>query len=246
MAITAPVQDGKVVDTSASANSSSTSSSKASKNNTSGLGKEAFLQLLVAQMQYQDPLQPTDNTEYIAQLATFSQLEATQNLEDTVDKDMANNLVGKYVILNTADSTGRTSTISGKVDYVMYENGEVFLAVNDGLYSLADLDTVANEEYYEAFEMANLFSNMMAGVPSVDNATVADVDKIKQAITLFDAMTPYQQKFLNDDDVKKLQALTEKFKDYITEEDTKEPSTEGTDGAEENKPTEGADGAENA
>ena len=39
------------------------------------LGKDAFLQLLVTQMKYQDPLNPSSNTEYIAQLATFSQLE---------------------------------------------------------------------------------------------------------------------------------------------------------------------------
>ena len=64
MALVQAVQDGKLVDTSASASSSSTASSKASASSTSGLDKEAFLQLLVAQMRYQDPLQPTDNTEY--------------------------------------------------------------------------------------------------------------------------------------------------------------------------------------
>ena len=44
------------------------------------LGKDAFLQLLVTQMKYQDPLNPSSNTEYIAQLATFSQLEQMQNI----------------------------------------------------------------------------------------------------------------------------------------------------------------------
>ena len=38
----------------------------------SELGKEEFLQLLVTQMKYQDPLEPTDNTEYVSQLAQFS------------------------------------------------------------------------------------------------------------------------------------------------------------------------------
>ena len=44
------------------------------KDSNSSLDKDAFLQLLVAQMKYQDPLEPTSNTEYISQLATFSEL----------------------------------------------------------------------------------------------------------------------------------------------------------------------------
>ena len=57
---------------------SSSSYSATSKGKTSGsdLDKEAFLNLLVTQMQYQDPLEPTDNTQYIAQMATFTQVEA--------------------------------------------------------------------------------------------------------------------------------------------------------------------------
>lgn len=211
MALTQVVQDGKIVNSSASATSSSTSSSKASSSSTSGLDKDAFLQLLVAQMRYQDPLEPTDNTEYIAQLATFSQLEATQNLEDTVDKDMANNLVGKYVILNVTDKTGNVTNVSGKVDYVMYENGEVFLAVNDGLYSLADLDTVSDGEYYEAFEMANLFSTIVAKLPSASSVTAADAELVSNARAVYDAMSSYQQAFVNQDDLKKLQELEQKI-----------------------------------
>ena len=74
-----PVEDGKVVDSSAEANSPS-----AKKKSGSTLDKEAFLKLLVAQMKYQDPLEPTSNTEYIAQLATFSSLEEMQNLNATM------------------------------------------------------------------------------------------------------------------------------------------------------------------
>ena len=53
--------------------SKSTAAGNTAKSNE--LGKDAFLQLLITQMKYQDPLNPSSNTEYVAQLATFSQLE---------------------------------------------------------------------------------------------------------------------------------------------------------------------------
>ena len=62
MAIIQQIENGKLVDSSAS----NTSLSTENKSDAAGgaLDKDAFLQLLVAQMQYQDPLEPTDNTEY--------------------------------------------------------------------------------------------------------------------------------------------------------------------------------------
>ena len=50
----------------------------------SELGKDAFMQLLVAQIKNQDPLNPTDSSESIAQMAQFSSLEQMQNLNTTM------------------------------------------------------------------------------------------------------------------------------------------------------------------
>ena len=83
-------------------------------------------------MQYQDPLEPTDNTEYISQLATFSQLEEMQNLNQSLTEGSAYNLVGKYVFVKvTNNQTGETSYDHGMVEYVMRENGKVYISVND-------------------------------------------------------------------------------------------------------------------
>jgi flagellar basal-body rod modification protein FlgD len=49
------------------------------------LGKQDFLELLVTQLKFQDPLQPTENTEFVAQLAQFSNLEGTQNINKSVE-----------------------------------------------------------------------------------------------------------------------------------------------------------------
>ena len=76
--IIAPVEDGKL-------NYEYTDNSKKNGINPTGstLGYDQFLQLLCAEMQYQDPLEPTSNTDYVAQMATFSQLEATLSLTET-------------------------------------------------------------------------------------------------------------------------------------------------------------------
>jgi flagellar basal-body rod modification protein FlgD len=48
------------------------------------LGKDAFLQLLVTQLQHQDPTQPKDDAEFIQQLATFSQLEKLTSIDTSL------------------------------------------------------------------------------------------------------------------------------------------------------------------
>jgi flagellar basal-body rod modification protein FlgD len=70
------------------------------------LGKQDFLTLLVTQLKYQDPLQPTENTEFVAQLATFSQLEGTQNIGTAVED------LGKKITALVTDQAGSAATIS--------------------------------------------------------------------------------------------------------------------------------------
>lgn len=148
MSLVQTVTNGKIADTSTSSISDSTTKTSSS----SSLDKDAFLQLLVAQMKYQDPLEPTSNTEYIAQLATFSQLEATQNLESSIESTQASDLVGKAVIMKTtSSSTCDTYYTAGYVDAVKIESGTPYLYINNNYYALSDLDTVLEDEYYEEY-----------------------------------------------------------------------------------------------
>ena len=73
------------------------------------LGKDAFLQLLVTQMQYQDPLDPQDNSEYLAQLAQFSALEQMTNVADNLEK--TNTLVSN---IDSSLLVGQLSSMIGQ------------------------------------------------------------------------------------------------------------------------------------
>jgi flagellar basal-body rod modification protein FlgD len=89
-----------------SSNSDSSSATQTLQNN--GLGEDAFLKLLVTQMQNQDPLQPQDNSAFIAQLAQFSSLEQLQGIKTNTDS-----LVGDLAPLTgTGASTGSSSSSS--------------------------------------------------------------------------------------------------------------------------------------
>ncbi len=107
----------------------------------SSLDKDAFLQLLVTQLQNQDPLNPMDDKEFIAQLAQFSSLEQMSNVSDgieslvnkTAQQDMlsAVNYIGKEVT-----AAGSSMSVSGSYVSPVYftlENtaSEVFANIYD-------------------------------------------------------------------------------------------------------------------
>jgi flagellar basal-body rod modification protein FlgD len=209
------------------------------------LGYDQFLQLLCAEMQYQDPLEPTTNTEYVAQLATFSQLEATLSMQQTQQNSFAGDLVGKEVILSTEDANGNSKTVTGRVDYVMYQNGDVMLSVNGGLYSLDTLDTVADSEYYDAATLANTFSSMVATLPDTNNLTTAYQGAVEEVRALYDDMTDYQKEFVNDEDLATLRTVEERMEELVNLQKALASVTDSlTDGEEADDSTEAAESTE--
>ena len=71
----------------------------------SNLGKDAFLQLMIAQLQHQDPTAPMDNSEFIAQMAQFTTLEQMQNMTSSIDKLV--DLQGQSQLIEYAGFLGR-------------------------------------------------------------------------------------------------------------------------------------------
>lgn len=205
MAIMAPVEDGRIVE----------SASQNSLKNTTGtnsMDKDAFLQLLVAQMKYQDPLEPTSNTEYISQYAQFSQVEQMQNMAGTMELQRASSLVGQEVYIKTTSSGGETSYVQGKVDYVVYENGKAYLSINEQLYSMDDLDTVADRDYLTAYDKATDFAIRINKLPALTGIALSDGQEIDELEKIFAEMSDYEKSFVASDISKKLQEYIDKLK----------------------------------
>ena len=247
MSLMAPIKDGQVVE---SESQNSLKKANAGKN---GMDKDAFLQLLVAQMQYQDPLEPTSNTEYIAQYATFSQVEQMQNMAATSELARASSLVGEEVYVKTTNSSGDTKYIYGKVDYVVFEAGKAYLAINEELYSLDDLDTVVDAEYKAAYDKAMDFTETLNKLPKVTAIDMSNAETIDNLKKIYEGMTEYEKSFLATDTVKRYNEYVvrlEEVRNAAGEADKNEKPSEGEgedgdgdaneDGDSNVKPEEGA------
>ncbi|WP_263261016.1 flagellar hook assembly protein FlgD [Pseudomonas sp. RIT-PI-S] len=112
---------------STSSTSSTSSSSTSSATGSQSLGKDTFLQLLVTQLKNQNPLDPQDNSAFVAQLAQFSSVEGINNLNSTVSSLASNYtsnqalqasaLVGHSVLAPASSTAVNTSTgLTGQFD----------------------------------------------------------------------------------------------------------------------------------
>ena len=112
------------------------------------LGKQEFLQLLVAQLRSQDPMKPMEDKEFITQLAQFSTLETMQSLDKRLEGftnvqmlGQAAGLIGKAVEAGLADGT----LISGRVSEVQLIGGTPRLVVDGQAVELTQVVRVSGQ-----------------------------------------------------------------------------------------------------
>ena len=148
--------------------SSTSKTTNTKKSNT--LNMENFLSLLVAEMQNQDPLEPTSNSDYMAQMATFSQVEATTEMNEKVLSQTASNLIGKAVIVKTDMNT------SGYAGGVVNGWQEID-GINGGLYDINDVDQVIDKDYYEKWNASNGSNSSSGSTDSTTGSTDSTDDK---------------------------------------------------------------------
>jgi flagellar basal-body rod modification protein FlgD len=110
------------------------------------LDKDAFLQLLVAQLRYQNPLSPKDGQEYLAQAAQFATVEKLGNIERAQNEAityqqllLSTSFVGKSV---SGLPSGGTEAITGHVSSVVFDGGVPNLVVDGQLIPVGSVEHV--------------------------------------------------------------------------------------------------------
>lgn len=144
----------------------------------SGLGKTDFLQILVAQMSNQDPMEPTSDTDFIAQLAQFSALEEMQKMNAGFMTSQAYSLIGKMVYIEQGTDS---EAIYGKVDGVIRKGGIDYLMVGEEGYAVSSVTGVVEDTSLDKTEDKVLQSVGLIG--KTVTAKIVDEEGEEQTVT---------------------------------------------------------------
>jgi flagellar basal-body rod modification protein FlgD len=122
---------------------------QAARKPTTELGKDEFLKILVTQLQNQDPMQPMEDKDFIAQMAQFSSLEQTMNMAKELhalsqSAGLLAGLIGKQVEWIETNPDGNSATRSGIVEAIVQRDGTPYVRVNGKEIQVSDLTSIAN------------------------------------------------------------------------------------------------------
>lgn len=133
---------GAAATTSSVADNLSITKKQSANKNTNELGQAAFLELMITQMNNQNPLSPQDNSEFVAQLAQFSSVEGLERLNKSFNSFMSNNalqassLVGRSVSVESDKSTLVTGGIVAGSTELTYPAKDMTMRIYDSAGSL--------------------------------------------------------------------------------------------------------------
>ncbi|WP_274651541.1 flagellar hook capping FlgD N-terminal domain-containing protein [Paenibacillus humicola] len=127
----------------------------AAKPKDTSLGKDDFLKILVTQLKNQDPMQPLDDKDFVAQMAQFTSVEQLMNMSDEMTRlrqnlGMASSMIGKTIEWNDVSDGGEPVLKSGQVDSILIKDGAEYAKVGgtdvnlDEIVSIADGGDAAN------------------------------------------------------------------------------------------------------
>ncbi len=137
------------------------------------LGKDQFLQILMTQLQNQDPTAPMDNSQMIAQMAQFSSLEAMNNMSTAFSQNQSYNMIGKVIVGVMRDEvSGITTDVYGRVDSAGVMNGKPYVKVGDATVQLSNIHQVFDASVLEG--NAQTITNGAAMVGKYVRAEIAE------------------------------------------------------------------------
>lgn len=147
--------------------------------------KDIFLNLLVTQMQYQDPLEPQDNSEFLSQMAQFTTLEIMENMSFANEMSEASNMIGKLV--SATDEDGKS--VIGLVEGTKVLAGEVYLRIDGKDISLDKVQGVTGVEGtdskvldYTKLSYANsLVGKIVSGTETLEDGQLNDWQALVQS-----------------------------------------------------------------
>jgi len=102
------------------------------------LNQQDFLQLLVTQMENQDPLSPQSDTQMAAEMAQFTSLQQSSAMSSSLAMMQANSLVGSTVDLQIDSQTSASGVVQG----IVLQNGTPQIMVNGSPYNLSQVIAV--------------------------------------------------------------------------------------------------------
>jgi flagellar basal-body rod modification protein FlgD len=134
------------------------SAAKSEKSDT--LGKDQFLQILITQLRNQDPMQPLQDKEFIAQMAQFTSVEQLTNMNTELgllrqNIGSASSLIGKTVEWSEQDAAGQTYSYYGTVEAILSKDGKLFAAVGGAEVPLDYISSISAESRTEAESTAS-------------------------------------------------------------------------------------------
>lgn len=114
------------------------------KTSNDNLRKNDFLKILAAQLQFQDPMEGGDNSEYISQLAQFSSLEQMENLNVSLNELKVNQnlLYGTFLIGKLVDITFEDKMVSGAIDKVKLVDSMLKVIIDGKEYDAKNIVSV--------------------------------------------------------------------------------------------------------
>ena len=156
------------------------------------LGQSEFLKLLAAQLQYQDPMEPTKDSDFIAQLAQFSSLQQMESLSSVMTTFQYFGLAGKFISGETSLADGTTAVLYGMVDRVVSADGETYVQIGDQMLEASKITEVYDKDLFSGdnnrlLEAANIIGcTVKANITDTDTGETTEYSGVVTRVSTED------------------------------------------------------------